>query len=351
MKKKVVIFVQDGVGGAERMSILIGKNLDKDIYNVCFCLIGTSAESSISDFIPKDMKVYKIGFHNPIYLMWKMLLFILKEHPFAIFSSVYNLSNKFLPFRKFYPYTRVIIRCDNYLFTYSRKQRTIIEKFYGNADHIIAQTKEMKDELLKIGIDAAKIVVLLNPVDKQIISKKIDGAPNPYSQNGMKHIVAVGRFNPQKGFDLLVDAFIELRNHREDADLTIVGDTSIGNGVLYKEIMKKAHSAGLEKDIKCVGYKDNPYVYLKYADCFVLSSRYEGLPNVLIEALYLGTPVAAFKCIPIIEQIIEEGKTGFCAEKENVYSLESAMVNSLKLGRVVSKYKSATIEDFTKLFK
>lgn len=58
----------------------------------------------------------------------------------------------------------------------------------------------------------------------------------------------------------------------------------------------------------CVGFKNNPYVYMKHADCFVLSSRNEGLPNVMIEALYLGTPVAAYKCIPVIERIVDEGK-------------------------------------------
>ena len=107
----------------------------------------------------------------------------------------------------------------------------------------------------------------------------------------------------------------------------------------------------LTDKVHCVGFKDNPYIYVKHADCFVLSSRNEGLPNVLIEALYLGTPSAATTCIPIIERIIENGETGYLAESENPESLAKAMINASALGRIKSTYKSATINDFTNLFE
>ena len=72
---------------------------------------------------------------------------------------------------------------------------------------------------------------------------------------------------------------------------------------------------------------------------------------MLIESLYLGTPAAAFKCIPIIERIIDEGKTGFCAEKDNVPSLAECMLKAANLGKIQSTYKSSSITDFTKLFE
>lgn len=107
---------------------------------------------------------------------------------------------------------------------------------------------------------------------------------------------------------------------------------------------------GLQDCVKCVGFQNNPYVYIKYADCFVLSSRWEGLPNVMIESLYLGTPVAAFKCIPIIERIITNGIDGYLAEKDNVSSLANAMLQASRLGRVKTNYKSAQISDFQSIF-
>ena len=114
--------------------------------------------------------------------------------------------------------------------------------------------------------------------------------------------------------------------------------------------MQKVVDNGLGDLVHCVGYNDNPYVYLKNADCFVLSSRWEGLPNVLIESLYLGTPAAAFKCIPVIERIIDDGVTGYCADKDNVLSLAEAMMKTLSLGSIRSTYKSSSISDFVKLF-
>lgn len=349
--KKVLFFCQDGVGGAERMTVLIGKSLDTRIYDVCFCLVGISSNSSIVDFIPNGIHIIRIPNMNRFYLVWKMVSSILKEKPFAVFSSVINISNKILPFRWMFPKVKVIIRCDNYLYTYSDKQQKMIAKLYPMADCIIAQTQEMKDELvIQLGINETKVVALNNPIDKQTIDKKVASAISPYQSNKIKHFVAIGRFNRQKGFDLLIDAFIEVCKTRRDVDLYIVGDKTLGGGLIFESLEQKAIESGIADLVHCVGYKDNPYVYLKYADCFVLSSRWEGLPNVLLESLYLGTPVAAFKCIPIIERIVDDGVNGFLAEKENVSSLAIAMLDSLHLGRVISSYKSASVNDFIDLF-
>lgn len=348
--KKILIFVQDGVGGAERMSVLIGKSLDLEKYDVFFYLVERSSKSSIADFIPNGMRILRIPNKNSIQLMWKMVTCILKEKPYAVFSSVINLSNKLLLFRWLFPNTRVIIRCDNYLYTYTSKQQKIIEWLYPKADCIIAQTQEMKDELVNIGINEEKVIALQNPIDKQTIDKKITGTNSPYPDNEKKHFVAVGRFNRQKGFDMLIDAFIEVIKKRKDVDLFIVGDYTLGGGEIYHNLMQKVVDNGLGDLVHCVGYNDNPYVYLKNADCFVLSSRWEGLPNVLIESLYLGTPAAAFKCIPVIERIIDDGVTGYCADKDNVLSLAEAMMKTLSLGSIRSTYKSSSISDFVKLF-
>ena len=348
---KVLFFIQDGVGGAERMSVFIGKGLKHVNYSVCFCLIQSSVKSSIKDFIPNDIRCISIHNGGVFSLMFNMARVLIKEKPEVVFSSVFNLSNKLLLLKWIVPHSRFIIRCDNYIYTYNEKQQKILIKTYPKADILIAQTEEMGKELIEqAGVSAAKVKVLHNPIDQSLIDKKLTGKTKPYIENGRKHFVAVGRFNPQKGFDLLIDAFIKVYNTRQDIDLHIVGDNTIGGGEIAKVVRKAAEQAGVGELVHFYGYQDNPYPYIKYADCFVLSSRWEGLPNVLIEALYLGTPVAAFKCIPIIGRIVDEGVTGFLAEKENVDDLAAAMIDSLKLGRVASSYKSASIDDFVELF-
>lgn len=350
MKKKVLIFIQDGVGGAERMTVLIGKSLDKNLFDVRFCLIESAVNSSILDFIPHDLSVYKIKYISTLGLVFAIISLIIKEKPSIVFSSVFNLSNKYLPFMWLFPKTRAIIRCDNYLYTYNEKQQRVIRKLYPKADCIIAQTKEMKDELIDIGIEKEKIIVLQNPIDIDTIKQKLLNIRNPFKCDGCKHLVAVGRFNEQKGFDLLIDSFIKVKKVLTDIDLTIVGDYTAGGGRLYEEISRLIMNEGISDSVMCVGYQDNPYIYIKNADCFVLSSRYEGLPNVLIEALFLGTPVAAFKCIPIIERIVEDGRNGYCAEKEDTESLAHAILKALQLTKIETSYKPANIDEFTALF-
>ena len=349
--KKALLFVQDGVGGAERMTALIGKSLDSNKYDVCFCLIERAVNSTIVDFIPEEIRKRRIPNTGALMLMFNMAKVLLLEKPDVVFSSVFNLSNKLLLLRWLTPRSMYIVRCDNYLYTYNNQQKKILVRTYPKADILIAQTEEMGAELIEFAkVPSENVKVLHNPIDKTLIDKKLSGATNPYQENGKKHFVAVGRFYPQKGFDLLIDAFIKLYNYRQDVDLHIVGDTTIDGGEVAKAIRGVAEHAGVSDLVHFYGYQANPYPYIKYADCFVLSSRWEGLPNVMIEALYLGTPVAAFKCIPIIERIINNCVDGVLAERENVESLAFAMQKSLQLGRVKSRYKSSKIEEFTKLF-
>lgn len=350
--KKILIFVQNGVGGAERMSVLIGKALAKERKNVSFVVIGNNFASSIVDFIPKGMNVIHIPFSNTLKTIWLMLLVIREEKPDIVFSSVLNINDKILPFRFLFPKTKMIIRCDNYLYTYTPIQQKIVALLYPKADVVIGQTEEMRNELFALNkFREDQVITLHNPIDIDTINIKLNGAKNPYPQNGMKHFVASGRFAYQKGFDFLVDAFSKVASVRKKCDLYIIGDYDCGNREVYNLIQEKTRNKGIESRVHCVGYQSNPYSYIKYADCFVLSSRWEGLPNVLIEALYLGTPAAAFRCIPIIERIIDEGISGFTAEKENVDSLAKAMKQAIDLGRIKSSYKSSSIEDFTKLFE
>ena len=350
MKRKLLVFAQSAVGGAERMSVTITKRLDRKKFEVIYYLIGSTDDKGkvpLQEFIPSDLEVRCVSGSNPLLMIGKYLCILLKERPDIVFSSVININNKLLLLRRLFKKTKFIMRCDNYLYTYSERQRQIIDKTYHRADIIIAQTEEMKQELIdEIHIPECKVVVLQNPVDTETIDQKIQNGKNPYPNDGKLRYVASGRFAHQKGFDLLIEAFAIVKRQQPDAELYIVGRNDGGCEDCYKEVKRLIEKQGLQDCVKCVGFQANPYVYIKYADCFVLSSRWEGLPNVMIESLYLGTPVAAFKCIPVIERIVTDGADGFLAEKEDVKSLAKAMMEASSLGRVESAYKAASIDDF-----
>lgn len=333
------------------MTVLIGKMLSARGYDVRIYVVNLGVlTGSIIDFIPSEYSVITIPEMKAFFLMKEMYKILKREKPYFVFSSALLINDKILPLRWLFTKSKFIIRCENYLYTFSKKQKLVISLLYRLADKIIAQTQEMKDELVKESkIKASKIVVLENPIDKKRIEEGIKDGWNPYQDIKKKIIVASGRICYQKGFDLLVTAFSKVCKERDDIELYILGD--ISNKEEFEKVKAIAIVNGILEKVIFAGFKTNPYPYIKYADCFVLSSRWEGLPNVLIEALYLGTPAAAMKCIPIIERIITDGKDGYTSDKEDVDGLATAILKTLQLGRVTSSYKGSTEEDFVNLFK
>lgn len=352
-QRKILVYINSDVGGAERMSVLISKMLIRAGIDVSYAIIIKKENAaSITDFLPEGYPVITVDGKNHFERLKQIYRTIRKVRPDAVFSSHYSINNKVLLFRPFFPKVRFVIRSDNYFYTFSRLGKQIIRMTYPFADVMIAQTQEMKDEFVRHKVMAeSKICALENPVDKETIEGKLKDAVSPYPDDGKKHIVAVGRFAYQKGYDLLVEAFALLRAKRDDCELYIVGAYTEKWKPEYDKVVKMAGQLGLSDCIHYAGYQDNPYRYVKYADCFVLSSRWEGLPNVLAEALYLGTPAAAFKCIPIIERMVCEGKDGFLAEKEDVECLAVAICKAVDMEKTNPVYAGAKEEEFVKLFR
>ena len=352
MKKKVLIFLQSGVGGAERVTVIIGKNIDPVKYDVVFCTIGNAADKqSIENFIPQRFNKISLPSLRGVKLLFALKRVLNRERPNIVFSSIMYVNSKLLALSPFYPKTKFIVRNNNYLYTLSKVQKNTLRLFYRFADVVIAQTEEMKKELTeKLKISPEKIFVLHNPVDTETIDAKKDECC-PFDKSSKVIYVASGRFHPVKGFDILIKAFGKVLLKQTNAELHILGKTNDNCEEYYKEIADLVQKEKLSDHVFFEGFQLNPYVYMKNADCFVLSSRNEGLPNVMIESLYLGTPVAATKCIPIISRIVCDGVNGFLAEPENVDSLSDAMLKASALGRVSNTYQSASNGEFQRMFE
>jgi len=348
-KKKVLIFVLSGVGGAERVSVTIGKNLDTEFFDVFYYAVGPW-KCEISDFIPSARFKGHLWYSNPFKMLFFLYKTILKESPDIIFTSVMYISTKLLFLKPFLGNAKFIVRSENNFFSFNKRQQWMIRLLYRRAENIIAQTDEMRTELIEMAhLPASKVIAIQNPQGFKMISELAQKS-SPFKDSSKKYFVASGRFAPQKGFDILVQAFALVSQKIKEAELYIVGRNSGPNESCYMQICNLVNKLGMKEKIHCVGYQKNPYVYVKNADCFVLSSRNEGLPNVLIEALYLGTPAAATICIPAVSRIVEDGKTGYLARPEDVNSLAEAMLNAVQLGRIQSDYPMDTMIEFNKLF-
>lgn len=136
-------------------------------------------------------------------------------------------------------------------------------------------------------------------------------------------VVAVGRLTRQKGFDTLIRA-VKLVSDQLDANLLILGE-----GELRRELEQLARSLGVESRVSLPGHVDNPYPYMKRADVLAVSSRWEGLARVPIEAQSLGTPVVAPEISGGVQEILMYGEAGVIVEKDSPDALAAGIVSLL----------------------
>jgi glycosyltransferase involved in cell wall biosynthesis len=150
------------------------------------------------------------------------------------------------------------------------------------------------------------MVTIYNPVDLDEIRARAAAAPNPFEGQGVgPHLVAAGRISPVKGFDTLIRALPALHELHPDAELWILGEDRSANKATRRQLEGLCHAHGVADRVHFIGHQDNPYPFFKHADLFVLSSRYEGLPNVLLECLGCGCPVIALDAPGGTREIME----------------------------------------------
>jgi glycosyltransferase involved in cell wall biosynthesis len=213
--------------------------------------------------------------------------------------------------------------------TRRRRQRlvpTLIKHFYPWADYIIGNSQGVAADLGKItGLPAERIRVIYNPVVTPELQAKTQ-APlqHPWFAPGQPPVLlAVGRLTQQKDFPTLIQAFAEVRRHQA-ARLLILGE-----GPDRPQLEGLIKTLNLEQDVALFGFVENPYAYMARAALFILSSRWEGLPTVLIEALFCGVPVVATDCPSGPREILAGGQYGALTPMQDVATLAATMRTAL----------------------
>ncbi|MBI1222783.1 MAG: glycosyltransferase [Bacteroidetes bacterium] len=206
----------------------------------------------------------------------------------------------------------------------------ILFRFYSG---IISVSEEMVQEIASFySLKKDRVLLVRNPVigeDFKILMQETVKEGLPKAE---KNIVAIGRMDFQKGFDMLLKSLDLLRNKFKNIHLTILGEYN-KEDAYYLQIIKIIHELRLEEYVTIKGYVSNPLPYLHKADLFVLSSRYEGLPNVLIQALATGVPVVSTACKTGPTEILENGKYGRLVQVDDFHALANAMELTLEEDR------------------
>jgi glycosyltransferase involved in cell wall biosynthesis len=267
------------------------------------------------------------------------LIAILRQlRPDVVLSTIGHLNLTLLLIRPFLPRkTRVFVRESNVpsmSFSDSfklRLYRHLYPFLYPRADVVICPGQGIKEDLCKnFRISEEKIVTIPNPVEAEEIWKNRKSYSNPYRQ-GLINLLAAGSLTRQKGFDLLIKAFVAVKKNIPSINLTIL------DGPEERKLKTLASSLGVEDSVLFPGFQGNPYPYFFHADLFVLSSRWEGLPNVVLESLACGTPVVAFECKGCVSEIFDDASQGALVPPGDIEALGKTIISWLEGHNIVNK--------------
>jgi glycosyltransferase involved in cell wall biosynthesis len=266
--------------------------------------------------LPQDLRWLDLGCHRVLRAVPRLCALIRQQRPQVVLSTLSHLNLMLAIVKPLLPRsTRLVARESSVLSEITRSERRALfwrwayRRFYARLDHVVCQSQVMQDDLCdNFGVPRYKTTVIPNPVDLQKVARLsgegaepgecgVHGDPREQAQQGTRTIlapgaasavrfVAVGRLVPVKGFDVLIQALARL--NRPEVHLDLIGD-----GPELQRLQTLAESLGLSDRVRWRGFQANPYRWMRRADALILSSRYEGLPNVIIEALACGTPVIA----------------------------------------------------------
>jgi len=198
---------------------------------------------------------------------------------------------------------------------------------YKKTDKIIAVSNGVRNDILKkFKCPGTKVITIYNPVLHK--SHFIPKATPPIHFNSPKKIIALGRLTRQKGFDILIQA---MQKVPQPWHLEIWGD-----GEEKGNLQRLIDILGLKTYITLKGNTNQPFNILRQADLFVLSSRFEGLPTVLIEAICCQCNIISTDCPHGAAEILENGRWGMLVENENIEALTQAIIEKLSHSNTIS---------------
>ena len=336
VKKKICFVIPSlGGGGAERVAFHLLNNLSLDKFDLSVIIVYKNKGDYLKG-LRKEVKRIFLEKSKIRYSIPSLYRALKEENPDIVINFSFDLMMLMGVFIiSFFKNTYFINRQINILsmqkFNFFKK--ILLKIAYKNFNKIITQSKDMTEDLLKnIDISKEKIVEINNPADIDKIEKLSNENIKIEFDKESKNLLSVGRLAPQKGFDLIIQS-IPLLNDK-NIKLYILGD-----GEEKENLLTLIEKLNLKERVFLLGRKLNPYAYMKNADLFILSSRYEGFPNVLIEAGSCGLYSICNNCPGGVNEIILKDINGNIVDFNNKDLVAKTIEKNLILNKDKEKIK------------
>lgn len=343
-----VLLSYSGDGGVERMmNSLVAGLLDAG-HAVDVLVLGRRGGHFAA--IPAGARVVRLSSRHAALATGSIARYLRRERPPVLLAAKDRAGRAALRARRRAGVdTRVVLRIGNTLSQSlegrGRLRRALryrpIRRWYPLADAIVAVSRGVADDVVTTsGIDPDRVHVVRNPVVSPALDRLADIAPEHrwLVPGGPPVVLGIGRLTRQKDFPTLLGAFARLRD-RHDARLIVLGE-----GEDRDQLEGLANELGIAEDVDFPGFVENPYGWLRRARVFVLSSAWEGSPNALTEALYLGTPVVATDCRSGPRELLEDGRYGPLVPVGDAAALADAIEDTLARPLPASTLRHAVAE-------
>lgn len=329
MADRIALYLPSLVGGgAEQVTVTLANELAERGFAVDLVL--ADASGPYLKEVSPAVRIVDLDAGRVLFSLPALVRYLRRERPRALLSGLHhaNVVAVWAVRRARTPTVLVVAEHNTLTASSAYRRRRIpsmpwlMRRAYPRADAVVAVSKGVADDLAAtLGLPRERVHVIYNPiVTDELLAMSRAPVDHPWCADGAPPmILAVGRLTEQKDFPTLIHAYARLRRRRS-VRLVILGE-----GEARGELEDLIARLGLAEDVYLPGFVDNPFAWMRQARLFALSSRWEGLPSVLIQAMACGTQVVSTDCPSGPAEILEGGRWGRLVPVGDAEALAAAL--------------------------
>jgi len=341
-KRLKILFVRPtlGYGGADRVTVNLLQAFDRSHFHCDIALM--RAEGEFLDQIPSDVQLFDLK-SKSLWSMWMPLKKLIAESDYdVIYSTCGGASMPMMLAAWLGSFKGITVVSERNILFPPNKSKTkrrlmiIIKAFlYKKATRVTAVSKGVAKECEEIlGIAPNRIKVVYNPiVNNGLLKGAQEKVVHPFYDQYDKIILAVGRLEWQKDYDTLLKAFKKVIQVNDKVGLFI-----LGKGALESHYRSIVSDMGLADNVCFAGFDKNPFKYMAASDVYVLSSRHEGMPGTLVQAMACGAACIATDCPTGPNELIVDGENGYLVKLGDHSAMAERMLRLLGSDNLKSKF-------------